>query len=275
MRPAIWTGLYAELPLHQALETLYGQGWRSFEVSTEHLVQIDVNPETAISEVRSTVEELDIEIPQAHAYLQADVACSDKQKRESDLKLLDGHLSHCAALGVKVVVMHPGGRIAEPTNAERRKTRELNIEGFRELGAIADSLGLRIGLENLMRNGFVHPDDLIELIDDIGGSVYGVTLDTSHANVVKLDIPAMIRRLGPLLIAAHISDNDGSGDQHRTPGSGHIDWPPIAAAFKEIGYSGLFNLEIPGERHALPELRTLKSRHALNVANWLTAAKEH
>ena len=39
MQPAIWTAMYAELPLHEALQVLHEQGWTAFEASTEHLVR--------------------------------------------------------------------------------------------------------------------------------------------------------------------------------------------------------------------------------------------
>jgi sugar phosphate isomerase/epimerase len=70
-------------------------------------------------------------------------------------------------------------------------------------------------------------------------------------------------------LATHISDNDGSGDQHRTPGNGSIDWKAVMRALREAEYDGLFNLEIPGERHAALPLRALKSLHARQVAEWL------
>jgi sugar phosphate isomerase/epimerase len=81
----------------------------------------------------------------------------------------------------------------------------------------------------------------------------------------------LIRELGAHLIATHISDNDGSGDQHRTPGNGSIDWPEVVRALREAGYTGLFNLEIPGERHALLPLRAFASQHACQVAEWLVS----
>jgi sugar phosphate isomerase/epimerase len=86
---------------------------------------------------------------------------------------------------------------------------------------------------------------------------------------VGLDLPAAIGEFGPLLVATHISDNDGSGDQHRTPGNGQIDWPAVVEALRDVGYVGLFDLEIPGERHALLPLRAQQSRLACEVADWL------
>ena len=40
-------------------------------------------------------------------------------------------------------------------------------------------------------------------------------------------------------------------------------------ALSEVNYTGLFNLEIPGERHPILQLRALKSRYAHQVSEWL------
>ncbi|TFG69919.1 MAG: sugar phosphate isomerase/epimerase [Anaerolineales bacterium] len=56
------------------------------------------------------------------------------------------------------------------------------------------------------------------LLEAIVHPALGITLDTSHANLANLDIPAAIV-MSPRLYATHISDNDGSGDQHLTPGN--------------------------------------------------------
>jgi sugar phosphate isomerase/epimerase len=172
-------------------------------------------------------------------------------------------------LGVRNLVVHPGGRQGATTRVERDLTLALNVEAFRRLGDLAGERGIRIGLENLARRGASMPYELLDLLAAIDHRAIGITLDTSHANIVGLDFPATIRELGPHLIATHISDNDGSGDQHRTPGSGTIDWPAVMEALREAKYEGLFNLEIPGERHALLPLRALASQHACQVAEWL------
>ncbi len=96
-------------------------------------------------------------------------------------------------------------------------------------------------------------------------------MDTSHAHVQGLDCAAAVRRFGTHICCTHISDNDGSGDQHRTPGGGSIDWPSVVAALRDVGYDGLFNLEIPGESEPPPEAGVLleRTREALAVATRL------
>jgi sugar phosphate isomerase/epimerase len=271
MRPAVWTALYAELDLHKALRLLSEHGWHAFEASTEHLVRIelDEHPDELIAQTRRCLADLGLDMPQAHALLQADVAHPDEGRRCQDIDRLSHHIRLAAQLGVQTVVMHPGGRQVATTRAERDRVRALNVEAFCRLGDLAGEHGVRIGLENLMRRGASTPYDMLDLLEAIDHPAIGITLDTSHANVVGLDIPTVIREFGPYLVATHISDNDGSGDQHLTPGNGNIDWTPVVEALGSAGYDGLFNLEIPGERHRALALRGLKSRHACRVAEWL------
>lgn len=271
MKPAIWTSLYAEQPLHEALRTLYDHGWTAFEASTEHLVQIETadDPEARIDRVRRCLSELHLWMPQAHALLEADVSAPDVDQRREDVERLSAHIDIAARLGVCNVVIHPGGRQGATTRAERDRIMALNVDAFRRLGDRAGEEGLHIGLENLMRRGASMSYEMVDLLAAIDHPAIGITLDTSHANVVGLDLGVAIREWGPHLLATHISDNDGSGDQHRTPGNGSIDWSVVMDALREVRYDGLFNLEIPGERHAVLPLRALKSLHARQVAEWL------
>ena len=216
-----------------------------------------------IEDFGRTLAEADATMPQAHAHLRANVAHPDEERRREDMAVLGRHLDYCAALGVKNVVIHPGSGTGYTTPAEREALLRLNVENFTPLADRAGEGGMKIAVENMMdsRTGDVRglgsvPEDLIELLDWVGSPAMGVTFDTSHANVRKLDIPAAIRELGSRLIATHISDNDGSGDQHRIPGHGKIDWPAVMTAFRDIGYTGILNLEIPGDKHTVPELLT-------------------
>jgi len=268
---SIWTGMYAEMSLPQALQTLNAQGWTAFEMSTEHFVQIAnaEDPTALIEETLACMERYDISIPQGHAYLQARVADFDAERRNHDIAILKRHLEIAARLGVKVVVMHPGGHQGYTIRADRQRIQALNVQAFRRLGDYAGEYDIKIGLENLWRRGAATPDDLWDLLDAINHPALGIALDTSHANLADLDIPAAIVEFSPRLYATHISDNDRSGDQHLTPGNGTIEWVGVMAALSETNYTGLFNLEIPGERHPVLQLREFKSRYALQVSEWL------
>ncbi len=83
MQPSIWTGMYCELPLAEALSVLHECGWSEVEISTEHLDRIETSA-TADEEVASALEAargLGVAMTQAHLHLAADVAHPDAAQR--------------------------------------------------------------------------------------------------------------------------------------------------------------------------------------------------
>lgn len=267
MTPAIFTGMHCQAPPMQALHALHACGWTCFEIASEHLVAIDTAPDPAasIQETRTTLRELHVTTPQAHAWLDADVAHPHAAQRTASVETFLRHTRIAAQLGVSCVVMHPGGRCAPE---DQPSVRRRNLESFRRIGACAGELGLRVGLENLTIPGATQPQELIDLVEALGAP-FGIVLDTSHAHMSGIDLPAMIRTIGPLLLGTHISDNHGASDEHLTPGRGTIDWPAVMAAFADISYTGPFNLEVGGDRHLVPALLRLHTIHALAVTRWL------
>jgi sugar phosphate isomerase/epimerase len=283
MFPAIWTAIHIDKPICEALRALHACGWDWFELSTEHLHQIEADgaQQARTEEVLRTLDDLEIRMPQAHAHLRADVAHPDESRRAADTDRVHREMACCAALGVKTVVVHPGGGDGYTTADEQRELHRLNRECFAMLADHAAELGLRIALENMMdrkstgRRGFgARPEELIDLLADLDHPALGICFDTSHANVQALKCADAIRQFGPLICATHISDNDGSGDQHLTPGGGTIDWPSAVAALRAIGYTGIFNLEIPGESEPAPGPALLETRvrEALEVARRLLSS---
>ncbi len=267
----MWTSIYIEDSLADALPRLHAQGWRYCELSCEHLGKLaETSREPGvIQQVQSVLDALGMQMPQAHLFLQANIASSDEEKRYADLTRVLNELEVCAELGVRNAVIHPGGDASD-------ELRSLRVNQFKILAERAEKVQVRIAIENMMDGKDVlrygsRIGELHELIDAVGSDMLGICFDTSHANVQKLDIPAAVRECGDRLIATHISDNDGSGDQHKTPGYARIDWVPVVQAMHEMGYDGVFNLEIPGERGCPPGILDLKVHHAYEVTAWLLA----
>ena len=270
MIPAIWTAMYAEFPLHESLQVLHECGWCAFEIAAEHLaaIETDRDPQRLIEKTLGTLRDLGLSAPQAHAYLYADVADPDAQKRGRDIKRLLHHIDISASLGVQNVVIHPGGKLGD-TQTEQKCVQKLNVEAFRRLGDFAGELGIRIGIENMKHQGATTSAELLELLALINHSAIGITLDTSHANTSTLNVAQVVREFGPHLVATHISDSNANGSQHLIPGDGTIDWPAVMDAFHDVDYRGLFNMEIPGARSTIPRLQQLKTRFVLDVSKWL------
>jgi sugar phosphate isomerase/epimerase len=52
---------------------------------------------------------------------------------------------------------------------------------------------------------------------------------------------------GNKLMALHLHDNDGTGDQHRIPGEGTINWDIVVRKIKKTTYRGAVTLEVTNE----------------------------
>lgn len=282
MKPSIWTTMIYPSEPAEALKILAGHGWTAFELSTEHLAQLQAAGSQALAKYAATRDRLGVQVPQCHAMLSADVASADSNRRAADLAQIHSDLDTCAELGIECLVIHPGGGGAED-RATAEHVTTLRLQAFAELAAHAERVGVRLAIENVADGGRgvwgkrrfgAIVEEILDLIQLLGSPALGVCLDTSHANMQGLNQPEAIRACGDKLIALHISDNDGSGDQHRTPGYGTVDFPAIMATLREIGFNRTFNLEIPGETSrgmATRPLVELRSKYALAVCEYLLA----
>lgn len=62
------------------------------------------------------------------------------------------------------------------------------------------------------------------------------TFDVGHANVTTLTPAEFLRQLGPERIGlAHVHDNDGKTDQHRSLADGTTDWSAFIDTYLDLG----------------------------------------
>ena len=117
-------------------------------------------------------------------------------------------------------------------------------------------------------------ETILTMIESAERQNLGCCLDTGHLNLSTPGAGHFIRKCGGRLRALHLNDNPGMHDRsedqmgywyaddiHLMPGTfvHSVDWADVIAALHEINYSGLWNLEIPGEFRNLPDdLRELK-----------------
>lgn len=103
---------------------------------------------------------------------------------------------------------------------------------------------------------------VMALLDPYVSSSLGLTYDPAHARVGKQDPVAAVRTIGAAIRHVHLSDNDGSVDQHRPLGTGTIDFPAVLSEFHEIGYCGALELELGQHEEYLVSRDYLQQRHA-------------
>ena len=280
MKLGIWTAYYDELNLKDALRRLARLEWRDVELGSNHVLQLikDNNWQKNLDPMIKIIEEEGINIWQIHSPLDQDVADFNLERREEAINLHSRSLDLAYLLKVPYVVIHPGGNIfgggktkgafvrGYKSKKDRDKIFKLNVIAFKQFCEKAEKWDLRICAENGTAQGFCDwIFELWELIDLVDSKNLGICFDSSHANCLHMDIPEAIRECKDRLWATHMSDNDGTADQHRMPFSGKIDWVSLIKALKEIGYRNLFDLEIGGERCFPLEVRDAKLSYIKGV----------
>ncbi len=159
----------------------------------------------------------------------------EEYERLAGVELVANRLEMAAELGAGAIVLH--ARAREPLASQLRS--------LESLAPAARRLGVRIALENLPGEGFGRID---ELFASCGPDVLGLCYDSGHGNI-GCDSTDDVARRGDRLIALHLNDNDGSGDQHRIPFTGTVDWSRVTAAIAGSSYARCVSLELSLKAH--------------------------
>ncbi|WP_422734815.1 sugar phosphate isomerase/epimerase family protein [Micromonospora sp. WMMD558] len=118
----------------------------------------------------------------------------------------------------------------------------------------ADAAGVTLGFE---------PEPGM-LVEDIAGwrrlhaalgapDRLGLTLDIGHCRCLEpLPVPDCVRDVAAHLVNVQIDDMRRGVHEHLEFGTGEIDFPPVLAALREVGYRGLVAVELPRHSHAAP-----------------------
>ncbi len=124
---------------------------------------------------------------------------------------------------------------AVPPNEYKQQWKTV-VRHLKSLTKYAQERKRQICLEPLNRfeTDFINTcDQGLRMIKDVGSPALRLHLDTFHMNIEEKNQAAAIRKAGRQLGHFH-----ACGSDRGTPGNDHIDWKPIAAALKAVGYKG-------------------------------------
>lgn len=119
---------------------------------------------------------------------------------------------------------------------QQKKEFALVVKNLKVLAAYAAKRGVTLCIEPLNRfeTDFLNTTDKgLALIKAVGAKNVVLHLDTFHMNIEEKNQAAAIIKAGKTLGHFH-----ACGSDRGTPGGDHIDWKPIVAALKKIGYQG-------------------------------------
>ena len=169
------------------------------------------------------------------------------------LDLLKEEIELYQGMGVDHLILHlEGGE-----DREQQERENVILNSLSELLDFCRGSKTFLCIENLSRpiSFTTSVQDIIRYLDQFGRDHLGICLDTGHLHLanarglVSQSQREFILAAGKDLRALHIANNDGCRDQHLLPfnASHSIHWDVVMHALEEIGYQGLFNLEIGGE----------------------------
>ena len=185
----------------------------------------------------------------ARVNLSRDLASSDDVAHKAGVAYLEACVDIAAALGAAIVggplygapLVFAGRAPAPIDEAERKRRIDAIVAGLAQAGRRAADTGIAFGVEPLNRfetdicNTTRHA---LEIVDRVADPAVGVMLDTFHMNMEEFDLADAIRQAGSKLVHFQANENNRG-----FVGSGHIDWPTIARALRDVAYRGPIVLE--------------------------------
>jgi L-ribulose-5-phosphate 3-epimerase len=93
-----------------------------------------------------------------------------------------------------------------------------------------------------------------QLIGCLDSPLFRLTLDIGHLHCQgEIPIADQIRRWGSRVVNVHIEDMRAGVHEHLMFGDGEVDFSPILAALREIGYTSGVHVELSRHSHMAPE----------------------
>ncbi len=232
----LWTASFsvADLPL---LPRIKAAGFDSVEVS---LFRPEEFPAAAI---RRGAEENELKVTVCSVLTGGlNMLSDDAAVRARTRSHMEDTAKAAAEAGVRVVA----GPLYAPVGylpGRRRTDDEWKqvVDTYQAIGPVLEDTGVTIAIEPLNRfeTFFLNTaEDAVRLCDEIDHAHVGILFDTFHANIEEKNIAEGYRTVARHLKHVHTCENDRG-----IPGTGHVDWPGVFRALREIGYDGQHTIE--------------------------------
>ena len=227
--------------------------------------------------LREQTQKAGVDFVDAHAPFRdfGDLFIPDERERRQMIARQKLNLLLVQEMGVDTCTFHVGSKYYPDHTVDEH--RDALFRSLDELLPLAESLGVTICLENLIRP-LSTVDDLISYLRKYDSQYLGVCLDVGHANLkeqgklhpAESNVPAaweiaglpvrweenVAERLQPYIINCHVHDNGGIGDDHDLPGCGTIDWKRIVPILLNAPRLRNIQSEVLTARHNTP-IRTV------------------
>jgi sugar phosphate isomerase/epimerase len=148
----------------------------------------------------------------------------------------------CADLGGRIVVFGSPKQRSIPEGVTPRDAWDRATAAFRDPVRRAEERAVTICLEPLSatETNFINTAaEAIQFVQQFNSPSFQILLDVKAMCAEPKPIPQIIRDSWPHFAYFHANDKNLKG-----PGFGNVDFKPIAAALKEVGYDGCVSVEV-------------------------------
>ncbi len=225
-----------------------------------------VYQEPEMAQIQAWFQEFGLQLNDVHGSdgVEKAWASSVEYQRRAGVELVKNRMELAHRLGADVVIMH----VFEPEEPEARpRFWEQIRRTLDDLAPFARERGVRLALENLprLRSDASDPPTaqdveynfgaLSRLFQEYGPDYVGMCFDSGHAHIGQ-DQLDQVAALADRIIALHLHDNDGAGDQHRIPFTGTLDWERVTEIVARSPYAKPISQEVVIHHSGIQDERT-------------------
>ena len=247
MRFAICNEIFQNWKLEEAMGFAARTGYDAIEIAPFTIAPCvtDIPPSTRQG-IRAAAERAGLAVSGIHWVLAQTeglhLTHSDPSVRERTSKYLSALVDFCADIGGNIIVVGSPKQRSLPDGVSLEQGWQRAIETFERPVARALQLGLTLCLEPLAptETNFINTaEEAIRFIKHFASPSLQIILDVKAMCSESKPIPQIIQESWPHFAYFHANDRNLKG-----PGFGDVDFKPIAAELKRVGYEGFVSVEV-------------------------------
>jgi sugar phosphate isomerase/epimerase len=179
------------------------------------------------------------------------IASLNESIRKASIKEIKDSINLASKIDASVVVVHPG-HMAFLAREFPDEIMKNSLKSLKECSKYAEEHGISLCVENMPdMEGLIckNLDELYELTQELEVLM---TLDVGHAHNMGLSVDEMLKydNIGHI----HLSDNDGSFDNHDAIGSKNIDFELLFKRLNKEKFEGICVIEVKQQDEILNSL---------------------
>lgn len=208
--------------------------------------------------IRKKADELGLIISQTHGRLR--VFFNDPVKDEAVFRDARIDCMVTKILGAPYTVMHAIATSITGPDAESGYMHTLYYDTFSKILPYAKQYGVKIAVETMGDAPVYGCCDFFGVLSEFKKAFDRISaegdnkeyicccIDTGHVHkAMRFGNPTpqeFIRTMGSAVKCLHLHDNNTLTDQHKPPKTGDINWDEVLNALDEVGYDGVYNVEV-------------------------------